>query len=85
MKFAKSQRNENNILSLYDGESYKMLNVLEWERLQTLKEDYTKGVSESKRKSLIGDGWTIDVIVNIFRGLLNEKELEINDGEKNGG
>lgn len=63
-----SQTKSSSVI-LYDGQGFSMLNVNEWERLQNLPEDYTKGVSISKRKSLIGDGWTVDVITHIFKQL----------------
>ncbi len=42
---------------------------LEMERLQTLPENYTQGVSESKAFKAIGNGWTVDVIVEFFKNL----------------
>lgn len=51
-----------------DGKIYK-LTVTECERLQTLPDNYTAGISESKRRNQIGNGWTVDVIAHIFEGL----------------
>ena len=48
---------------------YKKLTPLEWERLQTLPDNYTEGVSDTQRYKMIGNGWTIDVVKNIFKGL----------------
>jgi len=55
---------------------YRKLNVLEMERIQTVKDDYTKigkksdgkitPISNNQRKKMIGNGWTIDVIAFIF-------------------
>jgi site-specific DNA-cytosine methylase len=43
---------------------------LECERLQTLPENYTNiGLIDSKRYGLIGNGWTVDVIVEFFKNL----------------
>ena len=39
---------------------------LECERLQTLPDNYTEGVSNSQRYKMIGNGWTIDVVAHIF-------------------
>jgi DNA (cytosine-5)-methyltransferase 3A len=36
------------------------------ERLQTLPEGYTEGVSNTQRFKAIGNGWTIDVVAHIF-------------------
>ena len=47
------------------------LNIVEYERLQNLPDNYTKcdGVSLAQRKKMIGNGWTVDVIVHILKGL----------------
>jgi site-specific DNA-cytosine methylase len=42
------------------------LNITEYERLQTLPDNYTQGVPVSQRKKVIGNGWTVDVISYIF-------------------
>jgi len=41
----------------------------ECERLQTVADDYTSCVSNSQRYKMLGNGWTIDVIVEFFKGL----------------
>lgn len=46
------------------------LTCVECERLQTLPDNYTAVVSnEVARKEAIGNGWTVDVIAHIFKGL----------------
>ncbi len=45
------------------------LSPLEAERLQTLPENYTEGVSNTQRYKMIGNGWTVDVIAHIFSGI----------------
>ena len=45
---------------------YRRLTPLEAERLQTLPENYTEGVSDTQRYKSIGNGWTIDVIAHIL-------------------
>lgn len=47
----------------------RKLNINELEKLQTLPVDYTIGFSENERKSMIGNGWTVDVITHIFKNL----------------
>ena len=42
------------------------LTPIECERLQTLPDNYTDGVSNSQRYKMIGNGWTVDVIAHIF-------------------
>ena len=49
----------------------RKLTPLEYERLQTLPDNYTLGVSDSARYTAIGNGWTVDVIAHILRGLIN--------------
>ena len=51
---------------------YRKLTPLECERLQTLPDNYTEGVSNTQRYKMIGNGWTVDVIAHIFRRL-NDK------------
>lgn len=50
------------------------LTVVECERLQTLPDNYTKGISERAAKEAIGNGWTVDVIAHIFKHLKDEEE-----------
>lgn len=39
---------------------------LEFERLQTVPDDYTDCVSDTQRYKMLGNGWTVDVIAHIF-------------------
>jgi len=45
------------------------LTPVEYERLQTLPDNYTNAVSNSQRYKAIGNGWTVDVITHILKGL----------------
>lgn len=54
-----------------DGRCRK-LTPLEYERLQTVPDNYTEGVSDSQRYNMLGNGWTVDVIAHIFKGLKQE-------------
>lgn len=45
---------------------YRKLTPKECERLQTLPDDYTIGVSDSRRYKAIGNGWTVATIQHIF-------------------
>ena len=49
----------------------RKLTPLECERLQTLPDNYTEGISNTQRYKTLGNGWTVDVIAHIFRGLKN--------------
>ena len=46
--------------------TYRPLLPLEMERLQTLPDNYTEGVSNTQRKKMLGNGWTVDVISHIL-------------------
>ena len=63
-----SKSNGGDKTRVYLGDcTYRNASVLELERLQTLPEGYTDcGISDSSRRGLIGDGWTVDVIVFIL-------------------
>lgn len=57
-------------IDLPDGDYFvRKLTPLECERLQTLPDNYTIGVSNSQRYKAIGNGWTVDVLTHIFKGL----------------
>lgn len=45
----------------------RKLTPIECERLQTLPDNYTEGVSDSQRYKMLGNGWTVDVIAHIFK------------------
>lgn len=47
----------------------RKLTPLECERLQTLPDNYTAGLSDTARVKAIGNGWTVEVIAHILRGL----------------
>lgn len=54
-------------IDLPDGDyTIRKLTPLECERLQTLPDNYTDGISNSQRYKCIGNGWTCDVIAHIF-------------------
>lgn len=47
----------------------RKLSPVECERLQTLPDNYTAGVSDRQRYKQLGNGWTVDVIAHILGGL----------------
>lgn len=49
-----------------DRYQWRKLLPIECERLQTLPDNYTAGVSKTQRHKAIGNGWTVDVIAHIF-------------------
>lgn len=54
---------------VWDGGLVRKLTPIEYERLQTLPDNYTACVSDGARYKALGNGWTVDVIAHIFRGL----------------
>ena len=48
---------------------YRKLTPLECERLQTVPEGYTEGVSNTQRYKMLGNGWTVDVVSHIMEGM----------------
>ena len=54
-----------------DGLFYRKLTPTECEALQTTPRDYTAYVSNSQRYKMLGNGFTVDVIAHILRGLRN--------------
>ena len=55
-----------------DNMHWRKLTVTECERLQTVPDGYTCGVSNTQRYKMLGNGWTVDVIKHIFEGLKEE-------------
>jgi DNA-cytosine methyltransferase len=55
-----------------DGVTYRKLTPVECERLQTLPDGYTEGVSNTQRYKMLGNGWTVDVLAHIFRNMENQ-------------
>lgn len=50
-------------------ECARVLNSIEMERLQGIPEGYTKNITRHEAASLMGDGWTVDVIAHILEGM----------------
>lgn len=49
-----------------DWDCVRKFHPIECERLQTLPDNYTEGVSNTQRYKAIGNGWTVDVIAHIL-------------------
>lgn len=57
-------------IDLPDGDYViRKLTPIEAERLQTLPDNYTAGISNTQRYKCIGNGWTVDVIAHILSSL----------------
>lgn len=70
MAGAKSGGNHSTMnLILYNDFSFRRLTSVECERLQTVDNGYTEGVSNTQRYKMLGNGWTVDVIAHILKAL----------------
>ena len=49
--------------------NWRNLTPLECERLQTVKGNYTSGVSDTQRYKMLGNGWNVETIVHILKGV----------------
>ena len=56
--------------NVFDKPTYRKLTPVECERLQTVPDGYTDHVSNSQRYKMLGNGWTVDVVAHIFKGLI---------------
>ncbi|MCA9748879.1 MAG: DNA cytosine methyltransferase, partial [Romboutsia sp.] len=54
---------------VYQDGRCRKLTPLEYERLQTVPDNYTEGVSDSQRYNMLGNGWTVEVIKHIFKNI----------------
>jgi len=59
---------------LVSKDMWRKLTPLECERLQTIPDNYTNHVSNSQRYKMIGNGWTVNVIAHILRGILYDAD-----------
>jgi len=71
-----SDSNKSNCLTtvskdnvVVEGMQWRKLTPLECERLQTVPDNYTNHVSNSQRYKMLGNGWTVDVIAHIMKGI----------------
>jgi len=49
--------------------TWRKLTPVECERLQTVPDNYTEGVSNSQRYKMLGNGWTVKVIEHILKNM----------------
>lgn len=66
-----------------EGVSWRKLTPIECERLQTLPDNYTEGVSNTQRYKTLGNGWTVDVITHILKHLKQGEKKNENFKAKN--
>jgi site-specific DNA-cytosine methylase len=65
LKIPESETNKGNIF-----DNLEILSPIEWERLQTVPDNYTSCISNNKRYHALGNGWTVDVIAHIIKGII---------------
>jgi len=61
---------QSNGMTVIDDNGLRCISPIECERLQTVPDNYTKTVSNTQRYKMLGNGWTVDVIVHILKGIL---------------
>ena len=52
-----------------DNLHWRKLTPKECARLQTVPDDYCDGVSDTQKYKMLGNGWTVDVIAHILKGI----------------
>lgn len=62
-------QSHSGMILISDGNKYRYLTNNEGELAMTLPVDYTAGITDRERARCIGNGWTVDVIAHIFKGL----------------
>ena len=74
-KYVKDHLPDNYIT--FNKAHIRLFTARECERLQTVPDDYTAGVSKPQRYKMLGNGWTIDILSTIFKNLQgNPKPLK---------
>lgn len=72
------------LVTIYGNGGYmyraRKLMPIEYERLQTLPDHYTAGISDGARYTACGNGWTVDVIAHIFSSLPDEYKTKTEEG-----
>jgi len=66
---AHSGGNHSDMDIIHSEIATRRYSCIECERLQTIPENYTNYVSNTQRYKMLGNGWTVDVIVHILKGI----------------
>ena len=66
---AHSGGNHSDMDIVHSEFSTRRYTPIECERLQTVPDNYTEGVSNSQKYKMLGNGWTVDVIAHIFKNI----------------
>lgn len=62
----------------YEDNRIRFLSCTELERLQNVPDDYTRAVSKSQRRKMLGNGWTVDVVAHILSGIKESNDERTN-------
>ena len=65
----KRQNGGSDQLFFIDEKGWRQFTPIELERLQNVDDNYTNYTSDSQRFSMLGNGWTVDVIAHIFKNI----------------
>lgn len=75
-KYLKNRNETTGMLTIiYDNKNFlwndniRTVNQNEMEKLHNIPKGYTSIVNQKKAGDLIGDGWTVDIVKHIFKGL----------------
>jgi DNA-cytosine methyltransferase len=55
----------------------RRLTPIECERLMGVPDNYTEGVSDTQRYMMLGNGWSVDIVSYIFKGMIEKREEKI--------
>lgn len=56
---------------------WRKLTPIECERLQTVPDNYTNHVSNTQRYRMLGNGFTVDVICHLLKGITNASDKQV--------
>ncbi len=57
----------NGMTVIDDAGGRRCMSPLEWERAQTVPDNYTEGVSNTQRYKMLGNGWTVRVLEGLLQ------------------
>ena len=63
------QGGKTGLYEIPNTKTCRKLTPTECEKLQTVPDGYTEGVSNSQRYKMLGNGWTVEVIKHIFKNM----------------
>lgn len=62
---------QSNGMTVIDDNGLRCITAAEAEKLQTVPLGYTAHTSDTQRYKMLGNGWTVDVIAHILKGIQN--------------